>query len=48
LKDGKDAFEPPSIFKPIDENAESKKVENDIRLITDFVDQLKLNRKAFK
>ncbi len=48
LKDGKDAFEPPSIFKPIDEKAETKIVAEEIGLITSFVDQLKLNRKIFK
>ena len=48
LKDGKDAFEPPSIFKEIDETAESEKINKDIRLITDFVDKLKLDRKLFK
>lgn len=48
LKDGKDAFEPPSAFKTIDEAAETKKVTSEINLVTDFVDQLKLNRKIFK
>lgn len=48
LKDGKDAFEPPSVFKPINEQAEEKKVTEEIDLITGFVDELKLNRKIFK
>lgn len=48
LKDGKDAFEPPSIFKEIDETAESEKINKDIRLIADFVDKLKLDQKLFK
>lgn len=48
LNDGKDAFEPPSVFKPIDEQAEVKKVTEEINLITGFVDELKLNRKIFK
>lgn len=48
LQDGKDAFEPPSIFKPIDEQAETKKITEEINLITGFVDELKLNRKIFK
>lgn len=48
LKDGKDAFEPPSIFSTIDEQAEASKITSDIHLITNFVDTLKLNRKLFK
>ena len=48
LNDGKDAFEPPFVFKKLDEAAEITKVTKDIHLITDFVDQLKLNNKLFK
>ena len=48
LKDGKDAFEPPSIFSAIDEQTEASKITSDIHLITNFVDTLKLNRKLFK
>ncbi|MBR2754020.1 DUF3137 domain-containing protein [Candidatus Saccharibacteria bacterium] len=48
IHDNKDAFEPPSPFKPIDEAAEIAKVEAEINLITSFVDYLKLNRKLFK
>ena len=48
LNDGKDAFEPPSVFKPLDEKTETKKVADEIGLITSFVDNLKLNRKIFK
>lgn len=38
LDDGKDSFEPPSFMRPIDEKAEMKKVQTDIKVITDFVD----------
>lgn len=48
LKDGKDAFEPPSIFKKLDETSETEKIAKDIHLITNFVDKLKLDRKLFK
>ena len=48
LNDGKDAFEPPSPFKPIDEKTEYQKIHTDIKTITDFVDFLKLDRKLFK
>ncbi len=48
LKDGKDAFEPPNVFKKLDEKTEIEKVSRDINLITNFVDTLKLNNKLFK
>ena len=48
LKDGKDAFEPPSVFKKLDEQVETEKIAKDIHLITNFVDTLKLNNKLFK
>lgn len=38
LDDGKDAFEPAKFTRPIDEKVESKKVSEDIKVITDFVD----------
>ena len=38
LDDGKDAFEPPKITGPLDEKQEMKKVAEDIKVITDFVD----------
>lgn len=47
VDDGKDSFEPPALGVPIDEKAETEKVASDIRVITDFVDQLKLDRKMF-
>jgi hypothetical protein len=47
LDDGKDSFEPPSPLKQIDETKESTKISTDIKTITDFVDQLSLNRKLF-
>lgn len=40
LDDGKDSFEPPKANKPIDESAELAKINNDIRVITDFVDEI--------
>ena len=48
LDDGKDSFEPPKFTKPIDEKAELAKIHNDIKAITDFVDQLSLDKKLFK
>lgn len=42
IDDGKDSFEPPRAFKPIDEKAELKKVATEIKVITDFVDELSL------
>lgn len=48
LNDGKDSFEPPKPSKPIDEATEHQKIATDIKIITDFVDQLSLDRKLFK
>lgn len=45
IADGNDAFEPPAINKPLDEAAELAKVSEEIKVITDIVDHLKLNRK---
>lgn len=42
IDDGKDSFEPPRAFKSIDEKAELKKVATEIKVITDFVDELSL------
>ena len=47
LKDNKDSFEPPRVFKTLDEQTEFAKVAQDIHLITNFVDTLKLNHKLF-
>ncbi|MBQ7201821.1 DUF3137 domain-containing protein [Candidatus Saccharibacteria bacterium] len=47
LNNGKDSFEPPRSSKPIDEKAETEKVSAEIRVITDFVDMLSLDRKLF-
>lgn len=47
LNDGKDSFEPPKATKPLDEAVENAKIASDIKTITDFVDQLSLNRKLF-
>ena len=48
LYDGKDSLEPPSPFKEIDEQAELQKVSSDIKIITDFIDKLTLDKYAFK
>ena len=48
LSNGKDSFEPPKASIPIDEKAELEKINSDIKVITDFVDQLSLDRKLFK
>lgn len=48
LGNGRDSFEPPHPFRPIDEAKENAKVISDIKIITDFVDSLSLNRKLFK
>ena len=48
INNNKDAFEPPSSLKPLDEQAENQKVYKDIKAVTDFVDFLKLDRKLFK
>ena len=47
LNDGKDSFEPPKTSKPLDEAAENTKIAADIKIITDFVDQLSLTKKLF-
>ena len=43
LNDGGDAFEPPDPSVPIDEEQEKAKVVNDMKLITELVDNLKLS-----
>lgn len=48
LNDNKDAFEPPSARKPLDEKTELEKVQADIKPITEFIDTLKLDKKLFK
>ena len=48
LNDGKDSFEPPKASQPINEQAETQKVNEGIKVITDFVDELNLDRKLFK
>lgn len=48
LQNNKDAFEPPSTRKPLDEKTELAKVQADIKPITDFIDTLKLDKKIFK
>ena len=42
LNDGSDSFEPPKAYKSIDEQVEFAKIDADIKIITDFVDQLRL------
>ena len=43
LNDGSDAFEPPSSYENLDEAVETEKAVNDMKLITELVDNLKLN-----
>ena len=47
LNDGKDSFEPPQPFKAIDEKEELAKVAESVKVVTDFVDELSLDRKIF-
>jgi hypothetical protein len=47
VNSGKWAFEPP-IFSPIDVASVGNEIEQDISLITKFVDGLKLNEKVYK
>jgi hypothetical protein len=47
LHDNKDAFEPPSPLKKINEQEESEKINRELKTITDFVDFLKLDKKIF-
>ena len=47
IYDNKDVFEAPSVFKTIDEQAETEKINHEIKTITDYVDYLKLDRKLF-
>ena len=44
LNDHKDAFEPANFKKPINEQSELAKVNNDIKVITDLVDSLNLDK----
>lgn len=46
INDHDDAFEPPNPNTPLDENAEIAKVTNEITLVTNIVDELKLTRKV--
>ncbi|MBR2831140.1 DUF3137 domain-containing protein [Candidatus Saccharibacteria bacterium] len=49
LNNGKDSFEPPrKASVPLIEQVELAKVTSDIKIITDFVDQLSLDRKLFQ
>ena len=48
INDGKDYFEPPTSSKPIDKTQELEKNVSQVRLITDFVDKLDLDRKIFQ
>ena len=40
IDDGKDSFEPPKAYKPINEKQEMQKVASDIKVITNFVDAI--------
>lgn len=43
---GKDSFEAPSVFEHLDETSEIEKVVKDIKVITNFVDNLNLDKYA--
>ena len=45
INNGNDSFEPPAPNKPLDEKVELEKVNTDIKVIIDFVDKLRLERK---
>lgn len=47
INDGNDSFEPPAPSKPIDEQAESAKIMKDIKVVTDLVEGLSLEKKLF-
>lgn len=46
INDGNDIFEPPSPKEPIDEKAEIVKVNKEINLVINIIDNLKLDRKT--
>lgn len=48
IHDNKDSFEPPSVFKKIDEAEMIHEISKDIELITQFVDELNLDNNLFK
>ena len=47
LNNDEDAFEP-SLFKKLDPETDRRMIINDISVITEFVDKLKLDRRLFK
>ena len=48
IDDGKDAMEPPRAKGPLNEKIEMARVKEDIKMVTDLVDKLKLDRKIFE
>lgn len=48
IYDGKDSFEPGSIFKKIDEDEITSRIAKDVETITQFVDELNLDNTLFK
>ena len=48
LYDGKDSFEPGSIFKKLNEDEIITSISSDIKMITQFVDELNLDNDLFK
>lgn len=48
MDDRKDAFEPPNVFSKLNEDTENAKISEDMHLITNFVDKLKLVKKIFQ
>ena len=48
IYDNKDSFEPPSVFKEINEQETMERISGDIEMITQFVDELNLDNELFK
>lgn len=47
IHDGKDSFEPGSVFKRIDEEKATRKIREEIEVITQFIDELSLDNNLF-
>lgn len=48
IYDGKDSFEPESVFREIDEEKTKTRISGEIEMITQFVDELNLDNTLFK
>jgi len=47
IQDNKDSFEAPSVFKRIDEEKATRKIREEIEVITQFIDELSLDNNLF-